>query len=59
MEDLGTIPDDPEYEAVEEAEVMSMDSSAHEAGGLYIPDFLGEAPDGNWGLTVRMAKVIC
>ena len=34
------------------------DSSSNDSGGLYIPDFLGEAPDGNCVLNVRMAQAI-
>ena len=26
--------------------------------GLYIPDFLGEANDGEWGLTIRIVRAI-
>ena len=37
-------------------------SNAHVASdghsGLYIPDFLREANDGEWGLTIRMARAI-
>ena len=29
-----------------------------ESGGVYLPDFLGEAKDGNWGLNVRMAAAL-
>ena len=29
-----------------------------EAGGVFLPDFLGEAEDGNWGLNVRMAAAM-
>ena len=28
------------------------------AGGLFLPDFLGEAPDGDWGLHVRLAQAM-
>ena len=30
-------------------------AQSDEQGGVYLPEFLGEAPDGNWGLNVRMA----
>ena len=29
--------------------------ATEESAGVYLPDFLGQAPDGNWGLNVRMA----
>ena len=28
------------------------------AGGLFLPDFLGEAPDGDWGMHVRLAQAM-
>ena len=28
------------------------------AGRLFLPDFLGEAPDGDWGLHVRLAQAM-
>ena len=40
-------------ESASNADVASDDHS-----GLYIPDFLGEANDGEWGLTIRMARAI-
>ena len=57
VEDLGPTPEGVEYGA-EEGEDSSTRDSSNNSGGLYIPDFLGEAPDGNWGLNVRMAQAI-
>ena len=57
MEDLGPTPEGVEY-CDEEGEDSSTKDSSNDSGGLYIPDFLGEAPDGNWGLNVRMAQAI-
>ena len=34
------------------------EASPEEVSGVYLPDFLGETPDGNWGLTVRMAAAL-
>ena len=31
---------------------------ASDHSGLYIPNFLGEVNDGEWGLTIRMARAI-
>ena len=57
VEDLGPTPEGVEY-CDEEGEDSSTKDSSNDSGGLYIPDFLGEAPDGNWGLNVRMAQAI-
>ena len=57
VEDLEPSPEGVEYCAEEEEDSSTIDSS-NNSGGLYIPDFLGEAPDGNWGLNVRMAQAI-
>ena len=57
VEDLGPTPEGVEY-CAEEREDSSTRDSSNDSGGLYIPDFLGEAPDGNWGLNVRMAQAI-
>ena len=57
VEDLGPSPEGVEYCVEEEDDSSTMDSS-NDSGGLYIPDFLGEAPEGNWGLNVRMAQAI-
>ena len=55
--DLESNPEEVEYQVEEEESPSTLDSS-NDSGGLYIPDFLGEAPDGNWGLNFRMAQAI-
>ena len=57
IEDLESTPDGVRY-CTEGEEDSSTKDSSNDSGGLYIPDFLGEAPDGNWGLNVRMAQAI-
>ena len=44
---------DTSEESVSNADVASDDHSS-----LYIPDFLGEANDGEWGLMIRMVRAI-
>ena len=34
------------------------DLASDDHSGLYIPDFLSEANNGEWGLTIRMARAI-
>ena len=34
------------------------DLTSEDLSGLYIPDFLGEANNGEWGLMIRMARAI-
>ena len=58
VEDLGPSPEETEYKVEGEGGTVVMDSASNNSGGLYIPEFLGEAPDGNWGLNVRMAQAI-
>ena len=58
VEDLEPSPDEIEYEAEGEEGTAMADPSSSDSGGLYIPDLLGEAPDGNWALNVRMAQAI-
>ena len=46
---------------VEELEegLVEINSSSEDSGGLYIPDFLAEAPvGGNWVLNARVARAI-
>ena len=38
-----------------EEDPNDVEAQSDEPGGVYLPEFLGEAPDGNWGLNVRMA----
>ena len=58
VEDLGPVPDDSEYEIVEEEIAETADPPSNDSGGLYVPEFLQDAPDGNWGLNMRMAQAI-
>ena len=58
VEDLRPSPEEVEYEIEGEGDTVKADSSSNDSGGLYIPEFLGEAPDGNWGLSIRMAQAI-
>ena len=44
---------DTSEESAPNADLASDDHSS-----LYIPDFLGEANDGEWGLTIRMVRAI-
>ena len=41
-----------------EKSASNADLASDDHSGLYIPDFLGEANDGEWGLTIRMARAI-
>ena len=41
-----------------EESTSNADLASDDHSGLYIPDFLGEANDGEWGLTIRMARAI-
>ena len=41
-----------------EESAPNADLASDDHSGLYIPDFLGEANDGEWGLTMRMARAI-
>ena len=48
-------------DTVEELEegLVEINSSSEDSGGLYIPDFLAEAPvGGNWVLNARVARAI-
>ena len=47
---------DPGSMGEEESEEPGEDGEG--AGGLFLPDFLGEAPNGDWGLHVRLAQVM-
>ena len=54
-------PDITSVDMVEELEegLVEINSSSEDSGGLYIPDFLAEAPvGGNWVLNARVAQAI-
>ena len=58
VEDPNSTPANSEYEMVEEVAFGEAEHTSEDAGGLCIPEFLGEAKDGVWGLTIRMAWAI-
>ena len=58
MEESDLTPADSEFDASKESVSNNTDPASEDISGLYIPDFLGEANDGEWGLTIRMAKAI-
>ena len=57
MEESDSTPVDSGFDALEES-TSNADPTSEDLSGLYIPDFLGEANDREWGLTIRMAKAI-
>ena len=57
LEEPSPIPADSEFDASEES-ASNADIASDDHSGLYIPDFLGEANDGEWRLTIRMARAI-
>ena len=57
LEEPSPTPADLEFDASEES-ASNADVTLDYHSSLYIPDFLGEANDGEWGLTIRMARVI-
>ena len=50
-------PADSGLDASEES-ASNADPTSDDHSGLYIPNFLGEANNGEWGLTIRMARAI-
>ena len=50
-------PADSGLDALEES-ASNTDLTSEDHSGLYIPDFLGEANDGEWGLTIRITRAI-
>ena len=57
MEESDSTPVDSGLDASEES-TSNADLTSEDLSGLYIPDFLGEANDGEWGLMIRMARAI-
>ena len=57
LEESGPTPADSGFDASEES-ASNADVASDDHSGLYIPDFLGEANDGEWGLMIRMARAI-
>ena len=57
MEESDSTPVDSGFDASEES-TSKADPASEDLSCLYIPDFLGEVNDGEWGLMIRMAKAI-
>ena len=57
IEESDSTPADLGLGASEES-ASNADLASDDHSGLYIPNFLGEANDGEWGLTIRMARAI-
>ena len=57
IEESDSTPADSGLGASEES-ASNADLASDDHSGLYIPDFLSEANDGEWGLTIRMARAI-
>ena len=57
MEESDSTPVDLGFDVSEES-ASNANPTLEDLSGLYIPDFLGEANNGEWGLTIRMAKAI-
>ena len=57
MEESDSTPVDSGFDTSEES-ASNANPASEDLSGLYIPDFLGEANDREWGLTIRMAKAI-
>ena len=57
LDESDSAPADSGLGASEES-ASNADLTSDDHSGLYIPDFLGEAKDGEWGLMIRMARAI-
>ena len=57
MEESDSTPVNSGLDALEES-TSNADLTSEDLSGLYIPDFLGEANDREWGLMIRMARAI-
>ena len=57
MEESDSTPADSGLDALEES-ASNADLASDDHFGLYIPNFLGEANNGEWGLMIRMARAI-
>ena len=55
IEESDSTPADSGLDASEES-ASNADLASDDHSGLYIPDFLSEAKDGEWGLMIRMAR---
>ena len=54
MEESDSTPVDSGFDASEESASNNADPTLEDLSGLYIPDFLGEVNDGEWGLTISI-----
>ena len=57
MEESDSTPVNSGFDTLEES-TSNADLASEDLSGLYIPDFLGEVNDREWGLTIRMARAI-
>ena len=57
IEESDSTPADSGFDTSEEL-ASNANPALKDLSGLYISDFLGEVNDGEWGLTIRMAKAI-
>ena len=57
VEESDSTPVDSGFDASEES-TSNADLTSEDLSGLYIPNFLGEVNDREWGLTIRMARAI-
>ena len=57
MEESDSTPVNSGFDASEES-TSNANLTSEDLSGLYIPDFLGEVNDGEWELTIRMARAI-
>ena len=57
VEESDSTPVDLGSDALEES-ISNADLTSEDLSGLYIPDFLAEGNNGEWGLMIRMAKAI-
>ena len=58
MEESDSNPADSGFDTSEESASNHANLTLEDLFGLYIPDFLGEVNDREWGLTIKMAKAI-
>ena len=58
MEESDSTPMELGFDMSEESASNNADPASEDLSGLYIPNFLGEVNDGEWGLTIRMDKAI-
>ena len=57
MDESDSTPVNSGFDALEES-TSNADLASEDLSGLYIPDFLGEMNDREWGLMIRMARAI-